>query len=130
MSENNVGWKAIDQALEKVYGDLEPKHFGTIISNMLGGNDPLEGISVYDVKEPIEHWYWYYVTYGFSELYEKESSDLEHRGYGFELTFRLVKTDNELEPPNWSLNLLQNLARYVFNSGNIFRNGINSVSIY
>ncbi len=121
MSENNAGWDAIDQAMEKIYGDQEPKHFGTLISYQLGGNDPLEGISVYDAKEPVEH--WHYVTYGFSELFEKELEDMEYSGYGFELTFRLEKENNETEPPNWPLNLLQNLARYVFNSGNFFRNG-------
>ena len=56
---------------------------------MLGGNDPLDGISVYTAKEPIEH--WHFVTYGFSELYEKETGDPENSGFGFELTFRLVK---------------------------------------
>lgn len=121
MSENNAGWDAIDQAMEKIYGNQEPKHFGTLISYQLGGNDPLEGISVYDAKKPVEH--WHYVTYGFSELFEKELEDMEYSGYGFELTFRLAKENNETEPPNWPLNLLQNLARYVFNSGNVFRNG-------
>ncbi len=121
MSENNVGWDAIDQAMEKIYGDQEPRHFGTMISYQLGGNDPLEGISVYAAKEPVEH--WHFVTYGFSELFEKELEDMEYSGYGFELTFRLQKENNEIEPPNWPLNLLQNLARYVFNSGNVFRNG-------
>ncbi len=31
--------------------------------------------------------------------------------------------DHETEPPAWALNLLQNLARYIFGSGNIFKNG-------
>ncbi|MFD2130847.1 suppressor of fused domain protein [Pseudogracilibacillus auburnensis] len=118
---NSVGWDAIDQAMEKVYGDQEPKHYGTMISYMLGGNDPLDGISVYEAKEPMEH--WHFVTYGFSELHEKESENLEVSGYGFELTFRLAKKHNETEPPSWALNFLQNLARYVFNSGNVFKNG-------
>lgn len=119
--ENAVGWGAIDQALQKIYGEQEPHHYGTLISYMLGGNDPLDGISVYIAKEPIEH--WHYVTYGFSELYEKESEDPEYSGFGFELTLRLAKAEDETEPPAWALNLLQNLARYVFNSGNVFRNG-------
>ncbi|KAB8135748.1 suppressor of fused domain protein [Gracilibacillus oryzae] len=119
--ENKSGWDAIDQVMTNVYGDQEPKHFGTLISYQLGGNDPLDGISVYTAKAPIEH--WHFVTYGFSELYEKETQDPEISGFGFELTFRLVKTEEESEPPYWAMNLLQNLARYIFGSGNIFKNG-------
>ncbi|WP_235000366.1 suppressor of fused domain protein [Virgibacillus dakarensis] len=76
---------------------------------------------MYTAKEPIEH--WHFVTYGFLELYEKETEDTETSGFGFELTFRLAKVDHETEPPAWALNLLQNLARYIFGSGNIFKNG-------
>lgn len=43
-------------------------------------------------------------------------------GYGFELTFRL-KRGNEEQPPVWPVSLLQNLARYVFSSGNVFGPG-------
>lgn len=124
MSEEELnadGWAAIDEALEQLYGEQEQKHYGTAIPYMLGGPDPLNGISVYEVREPLPH--WHFVTYGFSELYEKESEDPEHSGYGFELTFRLFKPATEDEPPAWALNLLQNLGRYVFNSGNVFRSG-------
>ncbi|MEK8130843.1 suppressor of fused domain protein [Paenibacillus filicis] len=115
------GWDAIDQAMSKLYGDQEPKHYGTLISYMLGGPDPLDGLSAYKAEQPLPH--WHIVTYGFSELYDKETDDAEHSGYGFELTFRLAREDTEEEPPAWALNLLQNMARYVFKSGNIFRSG-------
>ncbi len=116
-----VGWDAIDQALAKVYGDQEPMHYGTMIPYSLGGQDPLDGISAYKSESPFPH--WHFVTYGFSELYEKELENKEYSGYGFELTFRLVRHENEEEPPAWALNLLQNMGRYVFNSGNVFRKG-------
>lgn len=124
MSEEELnadGWEAIDEALEQLYGEQEQKHYGTAIPYMLGGPDPLNGISVYEVREPLPH--WHFVTYGFSELYEKETEDPGYSGYGFELTFRLFKSAAEDEPPAWALNLLQNLGRYVFNSGNVFRSG-------
>lgn len=125
MSDNKeveaLGWDAIDKALYNIYGDVEPMHYGTVISYNLGGNDPLQGISVYSREEPIAH--WHYITYGFSELYEKESEDLEYSGFGFELTFRLKKEENEDEAPKWPISLLQNLARYVFSSGNVFLSG-------
>jgi hypothetical protein len=115
------GWDAIEQAMSKLYGDQEPKHYGTLIPYMLGGPDPLDGISAYKAEQPFPH--WHIVTFGFSELYDKESDDAELSGYGFELTFRLARVETEEEPPAWALNLLQNMGRYVFKSGNIFRSG-------
>lgn len=40
-------------------------------------------------------------------------------GFGFELTFRLQQVDGETIPPKWPAELLQSLARYVFNSENM-----------
>lgn len=116
-----AGWDAIDNAMEAIYGEQEPKHYGTVISYSLGGPDPLDGISAYQSETPGLH--WHIVTYGFSEIYEKETDNPEVSGFGFELTFRLKKEEGEEEPPAWALNLLQNLGRYVFNSGNVFKNG-------
>ncbi|MEI0740344.1 suppressor of fused domain protein [Paenibacillus sp. JTLBN-2024] len=120
--ENNTsGWDAIEQQLTNIYGEQEPKHYGTLLPFMLGGQDPLDGISAYKSETPVPH--WHVVTYGFSELYEKETEDAELSGYGFELTFRLARSPEEEEPPAWALNLLQNMGRYVFKSGNVFRSG-------
>lgn len=115
------GWDAIDASLAPLYGDQKPEHFGTLVSYRLGGSDPLDGISVYRRDLPVPH--WHYVTYGFTELYEKESDDPETSGYGFELTFRLKATEEETTAPKWVLALLQNLARYVFKTGNVFNPG-------
>lgn len=114
------GWDAIDAALRPLYAGQEPRHWGVVVPAMLGGNDPLQGVSAYARTEPVAH--WHYVTYGFSELYAKESPDAEVSGYGFELTFRLA-ADVTQEPPVWPVNVLQNLARYVFATGNVFRPG-------
>ncbi|MCP1185966.1 suppressor of fused domain protein [Paenibacillus sp. 1781tsa1] len=119
--ENTSGWDAIDKAIGELYGEQEPHHYGTSIPYMLGGPDPLDGISVYAVNTPMPH--WHFVTYGFSELYEKEMQDASKSGYGFELTFRLTRSEGETDPPAWALNLLQNVGRYVFTSGNIFQPG-------
>jgi hypothetical protein len=115
------GWQAINDALAPIYGDQEPKHFGTVVPYALGGPDPIHGISAYWREEPVPH--WHYVTYGFSELWEKESEDPEWSGFGFELTFRLQRPAVEETPPIWALNLLQNLGRYVFQSGSVFDSG-------
>ena len=79
------GWKVIEQACLNMYpGQTDPKHYGTLVSWAFGGNDPLDGISIYDGKE-----YYHFVTFGFSELYEKEGENKEYSGYGFELTMKL-----------------------------------------
>lgn len=134
--DSALGWDAIDAVAKKIYGDQEPQHYGTAISYRLGGNDPLQGISVYRNKgDAGSQPHWHYLTYGFSDLYgdlddddeEGESPDADDSdkpsGYGFELTFRLPIEGDETTPPAWPLNFLQNIARYVFNSGNVFRAG-------
>lgn len=114
------GWRAIDAALEPVHGKVEPLHWGTIVRWRLGGPDPLDGISAWQVEGPHPH--WHLVTYGLSELYEKESEDEARSGWGFELTLRLRRGGEEA-PPGWALLFLQNLARYVYESGNPFGPG-------
>ena len=120
-----VGWQAIDDALQDLYAAREPKHFGALISYELGGDDPLRGISAYWRDQPVPH--WHFITYGFTELFEKDKDNPDPgiSGFGFELTFRLAceAADADKEPPLWVLNFLQNLARYVFDSGNVFREG-------
>ena len=112
------GWDAISARLDGLYPGVEPHHYGTLVKWRLGGNDPLDGISVY----PREG-HWHFVTYGLSELYSKESEDPDESGWGFELTFRLARAADADEPPMWALGFLQNLARYVFTSGNVFAPG-------
>lgn len=112
------GWKAIEEAFQKVYpGQDDPMHFGTLIPWSLGGPDPLDGISVYDGGD-----YWHFVTFGLSELYEKESEDPEWSGYGMEFTMRLKKgcyEDEEAEM-NCIWSNLQKIAKITFNSGELF----------
>ncbi|MFI6167429.1 suppressor of fused domain protein [Nocardia sp. NPDC051052] len=115
------GWNAIDGALRPIYGDIEPFHWATDHRWSLGGPDPLDGISAYARTEPVPH--WHYISYGMTELYEKEWDNPEQSGWGFEFTFRLVRKPTDTEPPVWPANFLQNLARYVFQSGKWFEPG-------
>ncbi len=119
-NERSSGWDAIEQALVAIYGEQEPMHVGTVIKYMLGGPDPIDGVSVYRSEKGGPH--WHYVTFGFSELYEKESDDPEYSGFGFELTMRLNRAGEDA-PPMWPVSLMQNLARYVFSSGQAFAAG-------
>lgn len=76
--------------------------------------------------------HWHYVSFGLSDLHGDGrvhvTDDIENpeqrSGMGFELTFRLVKKSNAHNkqqsdlPPIWPANLLQMLARYVFQTNN------------
>jgi hypothetical protein len=116
--DDTVGWDFINTELVKIYSEQEPKHYAPTIHYALGGEDPLDGISVYVSEKQTKH--FHFVTYGFSELYyDEESAGGEFSKYGFELTFRL-KMENEDDNINWACNLLQNLAKYVFKSGKWF----------
>lgn len=116
-SPSMPGWDAINAVLKPIYQDREPLHYGTVIPSALGGPDPIHGISAYSRGDP-EH--WHIVTFGFTELWDKESDDPAVSGYGFELSIRIRKSPAEDKPPNWALNFLQNLGRYVFETGNCF----------
>ncbi|RKS04855.1 suppressor of fused protein SUFU [Nocardiopsis sp. Huas11] len=115
------GREAIDGALARLYPGVDPQHLATMLPWSLGGRDPLDGISAYPRTEPVPHWHM--VGYGLTELYTKESDDPEESGWGFELTFRPVRDPDEEAPPMWAAALMQNLARYVFTSGNRFEPG-------
>jgi suppressor of fused-like protein len=111
------GWDAIDEALEQVYAAQRPRHYGTLLRYALGGPDPVDGISVYPCDSPRPH--WHYVTYGFSELYEKLSGRAALSGWGFELTLRLARGP-EHDPPSWPLRVFQTFGRHVFGQGDPF----------
>ncbi len=112
------GWDAITETFETLYpGQTDPRHYAPLISMRLGGNDPLDGISIYDGGD-----YWHFVTYGFSELYEKECEDPEYSGYGMEMTFKLKKDscENTEDEIKCVCGILQTLARMTFQNNEVF----------
>lgn len=116
------GWDAIDTRLDAVYPGQEPKHWGTLIKYALGGPDPLDGISAYECRDRAPH--LHFCTYGYSSLYyDEESFGGEFSRFGFEMTLRVATPLPAPEEPNWALNLLNNLARYVFKSNRWFEPG-------
>ena len=119
-SDASPGWDAIDSELLKIYPTQKPKHFAATPHYSVGGNDPLDGISIYNSSDYIGD-YFHITTYGFSELYyDEESFGQDYSKFGFELSFRVRPFEFDNEYPYWAINLLQNLARYVFKSGNWF----------
>lgn len=114
------GWDAIAAEFERVYsGQTNPRHYGTLIPWRLGGPNPLDGTSIYDGGD-----YWHFVTFGLSELYEKESEDKEYSGYGMEFTFKLKKgcydKDNEENEFRCICGNLDNIAKITFEKGELF----------
>ena len=78
--DDSVGWNFIDKELVKIYSEQEPKHYAPTIHYALGGEEPLDGISIYKSEQQTKH--FHFVTYGFSELYyDEESSGGEFRVY-------------------------------------------------
>ena len=113
----NQGWDSIKAKLDSIYANQVPKHWGTVMKFSEGGPDPLDGVSAYRAENPP---CWHYITFGFSELYEKKSTNADESGWGFELSFRLKRESAETEPPLWPVMMLQNLARHVFRSKSPF----------
>lgn len=113
-----VGWDAITKECERVYpGQDNPLHYGTLMSWQLGGNDPLDGISIYDGGD-----YWHFITYGLSELYEKESENIEYSGYGMEFTLKLKKNVKDEDAELKGIcGILQAIARITFENGELFK---------
>jgi hypothetical protein len=119
--EDAVGWDAMDKAIVEIYPEQEPRHYGTVVRYIIGGEDPLDGISIYDNEEQTFH--RHIISYGMSELYySPESAENEFSGWGFEFTFRVVPFEGDKDAegtknePFWVMNMMQNLARYVFDS--------------
>lgn len=114
--DDTPGWSAIDAKLEELYSGQEPKHWAATPHYAIGGEDPIDGISYYEAEYQGET-YFHFVTYGFSQLYyDEESAGGEFSKWGFELTFRLKPYHLDDKGPSWVYSLIQNIARYVFNS--------------
>lgn len=110
MDDAAPGWDAIDAALAPIYADQEPVHRAPMPPLHLGG--ALQGISAYAASD-----HWHLVTYGLSELYQKESDDPEVSGWGYELTIRVPRDGG---PPDWAFNLLHAIAQQTQQHGVVY----------
>lgn len=114
MKEDNEwapGWEAIDAEFDRLYPGQKPGHYGTNIQSraMFGGDEYLDGCSVYDMGNGCRH----IVTYGMTELYgDEEAFGGEYSRWGYEMTLKL-KADSA-EECMWALDMLSNLARYTY----------------
>lgn len=111
------GWNAIDAALAVIYPGQQPRHVGYVPPARLSAN--LQGCSAYAAAD-----HWHYVTYGLSELYDKNpEADPERSGWGFELTLRVAGRDQTGTPPGWPFTVLNQVANFINTNGVLIEDG-------
>lgn len=114
------GWQAIDDAFDAVYPGQKPDHFGTLITSRasLGGDEYLDGFSVYTSPKGYKH----LVTYGMTVLYaDEEAFGGEWNGWGYEMTMKLCEENSR--DCMWAIDMMSNLARYTYTTGRFFQSG-------
>ena len=117
--ESAPGLDAIYEKTASVYGNQEPTHWAAIVPYELGGEDPLWAVEFYVSKSQQNH--LHFLSLGFSNLfYDEAYAEDEIDGFGFEITFRYLPVKGEIDKPIWPVNFLQNIAKYVFQSGKGF----------
>ena len=113
------GMEAIDNEVESVYpSNTLHTNYVALERWDLGGTEPLDRVTIHDGGD-----YYKYVTYGLTELYDKESKDKTKSGFGMEFTFKLKKAafkDEEKELKN-VVGVLQTIARSTILNGEIFK---------
>ncbi|XP_077263958.1 suppressor of fused [Temnothorax americanus] len=126
------GLDALHSLCKQIYPDQSnPLTVTAVIKYWLGGPDPLDYISMYansgypELGVPP---HWHYISLGLSDLHgdgrlHPKPGPGRPSGFGFELTFRLARERDEKTPPTWPANVMQQLAKYVFNSGNTLMPG-------
>lgn len=111
------GWQAIDDAFEKLYPGKNPEHFGTLLTSraMLGGDEYLDGFSIYSSPKGYKH----LVTYGMTVLYgDEDAFGGEWNGWGYEMTMKLKEKNSE--NCMWAIDMMSNLARYTYQTKRFF----------
>ena len=83
-----------------------------------GGDEYLDDFAVYDTGKGYQH----IVTYGMSELYPSMAAfGAEYSKWGYEMTMKV--RESYAETGTWALDLLAQLARYTYQTGNFFEPG-------
>lgn len=100
------GWDAVTQAAAQHYPGARKSHVAYVPGVHFGS--ALQGCSALEGQD-----HWFYVTYGLTELWAKETDDPTISGYGYELTMRVRRLPTHDAPPDWPYRALILLAQYV-----------------
>ncbi|MBO0729787.1 MAG: suppressor of fused domain protein, partial [Acidimicrobiaceae bacterium] len=115
------GTRAIDAHVDHADGGPPEHRYRPKAPHRFRGEGPLDEVTAHRIEARPgggpDH--WHLVTYGLTELTLKESDDPLVSGWGFELTFRLGGADE----PLWAVDLLANLAAYVWTTEHPFAEG-------
>lgn len=105
-----VGALSIENRLKEMYGSLEPRFYTPQVMSFQGGEDPIDGVAIFDHED-----YYHLVSYGMSQLYySEESVEQEYSKWGFEFSMRLQPFEGDAgEDPFWVIQLMNNLGRFV-----------------
>lgn len=101
---------AIDDAILEVHPDANLLYFAGAKERTY----TLNGVVAARLEKPTAH--WLVVSQGFTELWEKMTTNPEQSGFGFELTCRVLARSSD---PNfgWVLEWMQDIADYLDASG-------------
>ena len=114
------GRDAIEAAFARRYPKTEPVCFESELHDRaaFGGDEYLDDFAVYDTGKGYQH----IVTYGMSELYPSMAAfGAEYSKWGYEMTMKV--RESYAETGTWALDLLAQLARYTYQTGNFFEPG-------
>jgi hypothetical protein len=120
---DSPGWEAIDAACDRLHGSQKPRHYAPAVPAIIGGPDPIDGVSMYDSTAGGRA-HVHMVTYGMSVLhFDPEAAGAEFSGHGFEFTARIAPFAGDPDGPHWMTAMMNNLARYLNQSGRWFEPG-------
>jgi hypothetical protein len=117
-----AGGRAIAEAVRRADGEPRARHHPRA-PHRFKGEGPVREVLVSRPEHPEPH--WHLVTIGLSELDDKQSENRALSGWGFELTLRLRDEHggDAGGDPHWAVDLLANLAAYVWTTRHPFAPG-------
>lgn len=119
---HRYGMDAIENEVKRIHPSVwSVRYYTPKIPWESGGTEPLEKISIHKEED-----YFHFITYGLTELHDKESKDQTKSGFGVELTFKLKKREykDQAEEQKELLNialLLQKFAKYIIQENSIVK---------